>query len=205
LTKKYIVEKSENNRLVFATNNLHKLEEIQEAIGNRIQLVNLAELGFKGEIPEEQDTIDGNAAQKAFFIFNRFGIDCFADDTGLEIDALNGDPGVYSARYAGENCSFEDNINKVLASLSRKTNRKARFRTVIALVENGKLSTFQGEIKGTITMERRGLHGFGYDPIFLPEGFDRTFAEMELHQKNRISHRALAVQKLVAYLSKNFT
>ncbi len=131
-------------------------------------------------------------------------INCFADDTGLEIDALHGEPGVYSARYAGENCSFEDNMNKVLAAMEGIKNRKARFRTVIALVENGKLTTFQGEIQGVITREKHGLQGFGYDPVFLPDGFDRTFAEMDLAEKNRISHRALAVQKLIDYLTTRY-
>jgi XTP/dITP diphosphohydrolase len=194
------VETNELSKLVFATNNRHKLEEIRHLAGKHIRLLSLSDIGFTGDIPEEADTIEGNAAQKAWFIYERYGINCFADDTGLEIEALHGEPGVYSARYAGENCSFEDNMNKVLASMKGIENRKARFRTVIALIENGKLTTFQGEIKGIITPEKHGVQGFGYDPVFLPEGFDRTFAEMELGEKNRISHRALAVQKLIDYL-----
>jgi XTP/dITP diphosphohydrolase len=195
------VEKKELNSLVFATNNKHKLEEIRHVASPHIHLLSLSDLGFTGDIPEEEDTIEGNAAQKAWFIYDRYGINCFADDTGLEIDALHGEPGVYSARYAGENCSFEDNMNKVLAAMEGIENRKARFRTVIALVENGKLTTFQAEIQGVITREKHGLQGFGYDPVFLPDGFDRTFAEMVLAEKNRISHRALAVQKLIDYLT----
>jgi len=198
------VEKTGNNTLVFATNNKHKLEEIRHLAGSHIQLLSLSDLGYTGDIPEEKETIEGNAAQKAWFIYNRFGIDCFADDTGLEIDALNGEPGVYSARYAGENCSFEDNINKVLAAMQGIENRKARFRTVIALIENGELTTFQGEIKGIICREKQGLQGFGYDPVFMPDGYDRTFAEMELAEKNCISHRALAVQKLIDHLSTRY-
>jgi XTP/dITP diphosphohydrolase len=194
------LKKNERNQLVFATNNKHKLEEIRHLAGTHIQLLSLGDLGFTGDIPEEADTIEGNAAQKAWCIFDRFGIDCFADDTGLEIEALHGEPGVYSARYAGENCSFEDNMNKVLAAMQGVENRKARFRTVIALIEKGKLTTFQGEITGIITPEKHGLRGFGYDPVFLPDGFERTFAEMDLGEKNRISHRALAVQKLIDYL-----
>jgi XTP/dITP diphosphohydrolase len=194
------VKKNEFNRLVFATNNKHKLEEIRHLAGNHFHLLSLADLGFTGDIPEEADTIEGNASQKAWFIYHQYGIDCFADDTGLEIEALHGEPGVYSARYAGENCSFEDNMNKVLAAMQGVENRTARFRTVIALIEKGKLTTFQGEISGIITAEKHGLYGFGYDPVFLPDGYDRTFAEMDLGEKNRISHRGLAVQKLIDYL-----
>jgi XTP/dITP diphosphohydrolase len=198
------MEEKEKIRLVFATGNRHKLHEIQQVIGSRIHLHGLADIGFTGEIPEEQDTLEGNAAQKALYIFDRYGTDCFADDTGLEIEALGGEPGVYSARYAGEACSFEDNMNKVLAAMSGIENRKARFRTVIALVEQGKVTAFEGEIRGLITREKHGEKGFGYDPIFLPEGHDRTFAEMELAEKNRISHRALAVIKLVEYLRTRY-
>jgi XTP/dITP diphosphohydrolase len=191
------LKKNESNNLVFATNNRHKLEEIRHLAGTNIQLLSLSDLGFDGEIPEEADTIEGNAAQKAWYIFDKYAMNCFADDTGLEIEALDGEPGVYSARYAGENCSFEDNLNKVLAAMEGKNMRKARFRTVIALIENGILTTFQGEITGIITREKRGSGGFGYDPVFLPDGFDRTFAEMDLAEKNRISHRAIAVHKLI--------
>jgi len=198
------VEEKELNKLVFATNNKHKLEEIRHVASPHIYLLSLSDLGFTGDIPEEEDTIEGNAAQKAWFIYERYGINCFADDTGLEIDALHGEPGVYSARYAGENCSFDDNMNKVLTALEGIENRKARFRTVIALIENRKLTTFQGEIQGVITHEKKGLQGFGYDPVFRPDGFDRTFAEMDLIEKNGISHRALAVQKLIDYLTTRY-
>jgi XTP/dITP diphosphohydrolase len=198
------VEYSGIHTLVFATNNLHKITEIRNVIGHGIRLLNPADLGFKGEIPEEKDTIDKNAEQKARFVYDTFGLSCFADDTGLEIDALNGAPGVYSARYAGVGCTFDDNMNKVLAAMTGIKNRRARFRTVIALIENERLITFQGEIQGVITTEKRGKQGFGYDPIFLPDGYDRTFAEMEIGEKNRISHRSLAVKKLIAYLSVNF-
>ena len=199
--KESTVENKDCTKLVFATNNRHKLEEIRNLSVLHIQLLSLQELGFTGDIPEEKDTLEGNAAQKAWFIYDRYGINCFADDTGLEIDALHGEPGVFSARYAGENCSFDDNMAKVLAALEGIENRKARFRTVIALVEDAKLTTFQGEITGVITREKRGLRGFGYDAVFLPDGYDRTFAEMDLAEKNRISHRALAVQKLIDYLT----
>lgn len=189
--------------LVFATKNQHKTSEIQDLAGNRIHLLNLSDIGFEGDIPEEQDTLEGNATQKAFFIYNKYGLNCFADDTGLEIEALNGAPGVFSARYAGVNCSFEDNVNKVLEALSGINHRRARFRTVIALAENEKLFTFEGEINGEITWEKRGRHGFGYDPVFMPDGYNLTFAEMNLRDKNRISHRAIAFQKLISFLLKN--
>lgn len=187
-------------RLVFATNNRHKFDEIRQVIGNSIDLLSLTDIGFSGEIPEEKDTLEGNAAQKAMHIHNNFGLDCFADDTGLEIDALHGEPGVFSARYAGSACSFEDNMNLVLKKLKGINNRKARFRTVIALVENGILSFYYGEILGIITSEKRGEQGFGYDPIFIPDGFDITFAEMTLEEKNRISHRAIAIGAFVRHL-----
>jgi XTP/dITP diphosphohydrolase len=202
--KESTVENKEFTKLVFATNNKHKLEEIRNLATLHIQLLSLQELGFSGDIPEEQDTLEGNASQKAWFIYDRYGINCFADDTGLEIDALHGEPGVFSARYAGENCSFEDNMKKVLVALEGVENRKARFRTVIALVEDAKLTTFQGEITGVITRAKQGLRGFGYDAVFLPDGFNRTFAEMDLSEKNRISHRALAVQKLIDYLTTRY-
>ena len=195
------VEKSGIRTLVFATNNAHKVREIQEVIGPGARLLSPADLGYFGEIPEERDTIEGNAEQKARFIYDRFGNDCFADDTALEIDALSGAPGVHSARFAGAGCTFEDNMNRVLSAMNGVANRKARFRTVIALIEEGRLFTFIGEIKGIITTEKRGRQGFGYDPIFIPDGFDLTFAEMDPREKNRISHRALAVKKLVIYLS----
>jgi XTP/dITP diphosphohydrolase len=194
-------KRTEKINLVFATNNHHKLDEIKFIIGNKFNILSLKDIGFSGEIPEEQETLEGNAAQKATYIYNKFAVDCFSDDTGLEIEALQGEPGVYSAGYAGENCTFEDNIRKVLAKMTDVSNRKARFRTVIALVEKGKLITFDGIIEGTITTVRRGKKGFGYDPIFLPDGYNETFAEMEPAGKNAISHRALAVEAFFKYIS----
>jgi len=188
-------------KLVFATNNRYKFEEIKQVLKDKVNLLDLADIGFSGEIPEEQDTLEDNAAQKAFFIYHKYGMDCFADDTGLEIEALQGEPGVYSARYAGGNCTFDDNMNLVLLKMVGKSNRKARFRTVIALVEQGRLNTFDGVIKGLITHEKRGMEGFGYDPIFEPEGYGRTFAEMTLPEKNLISHRALAVAAFFNYIN----
>lgn len=185
---------------MFATNNKHKFKEIQEVTGDSIHLVSLSDLGFQEEIPEDFQSLEENAAQKARHVFERFGLSCFADDTGLEIEALDGKPGVFSARYAGEKCNFDDNINKVLAKMQGVENRKARFRTVIALVEKGHVRLFEGEIQGVITRERKGKAGFGYDPIFQPAGHDQTFAEMQPSEKNRISHRTLAIKELVHYL-----
>jgi XTP/dITP diphosphohydrolase len=185
--------------LVFATNNAHKIKELQAIMGNRIQLLSLKDIGCNEEIPEEQATLEGNASQKAFFIYNKYGYNCFADDTGLEIDALNGEPGVYSARYAGEEKSAGANMDKVLAGLLKIKNRNARFRTVISLVIDGIEKQFEGLVEGTILNEKRGISGFGYDPIFQPEGFSKTFAEMNLTDKNKISHRGRAVEKLVLY------
>jgi XTP/dITP diphosphohydrolase len=192
---------SKKIKLLFATGNRHKFEEIKHVLDNRVDLLSLTDIGFSDEIPEEQDTLEGNAAQKAIFIYNKYGIDCFADDTGLEIDSLKGEPGVYSARYAGENSTFEENMNKVLLKMTDKINRKARFRTVIALVEKGKLTIFEGEVKGLITLEKHGIKGFGYDPIFQPEGYNRTFAEMSLSEKNLISHRALAIAEFIKHFN----
>lgn len=186
--------------LVFATNNQHKLEELQALLDNKIKLLSLKDIGCNDDIPEDHPTLEGNASQKAFYVFNKFGYNCFADDTGLEIDALNGEPGVYSARYAGEEKSAEANMNKVLDNLTKIKNRNARFRTVISLVINGAEEQFQGVVEGEIISEKRGGSGFGYDPIFQPTGFSETFAEMNLKDKNKISHRGRAVEKLVNYL-----
>lgn len=186
--------------LVFATNNKHKLEELQAIVGEHFKLLSLHDIGCNEEIPEERDTLEGNASQKAFFIFNKFGYNCFADDTGLEIEALNGEPGVYSARYAGEAKNPEANIDKVLGKLAKINNRKARFRTVISLVINGTETQFEGIVDGEILKERRGNSGFGYDPVFLPDGFSQSFAEMNLQDKNQISHRGRAVAKLAEFL-----
>ena len=192
-------------KLVFATNNQHKLREIQAIIGNNFELLSLRDIGCFDEIPEEQPTIEGNARQKAFYIFEKFGLACFADDTGLEIEALNGEPGVYSAMYAGDEKNAEANMNKVLKKMENASNRNARFKTVISLVINGNEKQFEGTTEGEILREKRGGLGFGYDPIFQPKGFNLTFAEMELDEKNKISHRGRAVQKLVQYLNCNNT
>ena len=186
--------------LVFATNNKHKLEELQAMLGDNIKLLSLKEIGCKEEIPEEQDTLEGNASQKSFHVFEKYGYNCFADDTGLEIDALNGEPGVYSARYAGEEKSAEANMLKVLEKLTKINNRKARFRTVISLVIDGDEKQFEGVVEGEILETKKGDEGFGYDPIFKPLGYSQTFAEMDLKEKNKISHRGRAVRKLVNHL-----
>ena len=187
-------------RLIFATNNKHKVQEVRAALQGHVEVVSLAEAGLAGEIPETADTLQGNALQKAQWGWERTHTDCFADDTGLEVEALGGAPGVYSARYAGEHCSFDDNINKLLAALNGKTNRKADFRTVICLIENNKPRYFEGRVDGQILTERHGAEGFGYDPIFMPDRFAVSFAEMPLEVKNSISHRGLAVAKLKEYL-----
>ncbi len=188
--------------LVFATNNLHKIKEISPLINGSFRLLILNDIKCFEEIPETSETIAGNASQKSQYIWKKFSINCFADDTGLEIEALNGEPGVYSARYAGEKCSFQDNIDKVLAKMQNITNRKARFRTVISLIIDGNELQFEGIVNGSILAEKKGVDGFGYDPIFQPEGYDITFAEMTLEEKNKISHRGLATQKLIDFLNK---
>ncbi len=189
-------------KLVFATNNRHKLEELQAILGMNFKLTSLKEIGCTEEIPEEQPTLEGNAREKALYIYDKYGYTCFADDTGLEIEALDNEPGVYSARYAGDNKDSQANMDKVLQKLKKIKNRKARFRTVISLIINGHEKQFEGIVEGEITKEKRGGSGFGYDPIFLPEGYNKTFAEMGLKEKNQISHRARAVQKLVEYLNQ---
>lgn len=188
--------------LVFATNNKHKLEELQALLGDKIKLLSLKDIACFEDIPEEQPTLEGNANQKSAYVFEKYGYDCFADDTGLEIDALNGEPGVYSARYAGEEKSADANMQKVLEQLEKINNRSARFRTVISLIIKGKEVQFEGIVKGEIIKNERGGSGFGYDPIFQPEGYKVTFAEMDLAEKNKISHRGRAVQKLIKYLQK---
>ena len=186
--------------LIFATNNKHKLEEVSQLLLGKVKITSLAEAGLEGEIPETADTLQGNALQKAQWVWERTGKDCFADDTGLEVEALGGAPGVYSARYAGEHCSFDDNVNKLLENMQGKTNRNAAFRTVICLMENGQPRYFEGKVEGCILTERYGKGGFGYDPIFMPDRFAVSFAEMPLEVKNQISHRGLAVKQLVQYL-----
>lgn len=188
--------------LVFATNNAHKLEEVRAILGNDFQIASLKEIGCHDDIPETADTLEGNAMQKAQYIKDKFGMDCFADDTGLEVEALNNAPGVFSARYAGPGHDSEANMKKLLHEMEGKENRKARFRTVIALLLDGKEYTFEGIVKGNIIEEKRGDSGFGYDPIFVPEGYDLTFAELGNDIKNKISHRAEAVKKLSVFLKK---
>ncbi|MHA7059475.1 non-canonical purine NTP diphosphatase [Aquimarina sp. M1] len=187
-------------KLVFATNNLNKLKEVQALIPTYIKLLSLSEIGCIEDIPETSSTIEGNAIQKAEYIKAHYGYDCFADDTGLEVDALNGEPGVFSARYAGETKDADANMNKLLDNLKDKKNRKAKFKTVIALLINGNLDTFTGICSGSIITEKKGDQGFGYDPIFLPKGFQETFAEIPLKEKNNISHRSKAVKKLIEFL-----
>lgn len=188
--------------LVFATGNRNKLKEVQKILGDRYILSTPADKGMEEDIPETSDTLEGNALQKARYIYEKTGADCFADDTGLEIDALGGEPGVYSARYAGEKKDPEDNMDKVLKKMKGTEDRSARFRTVIALIIGGKEYLFEGVVNGTIMTERSGSEGFGYDPIFRPDGFAETFAEMDLAEKNRISHRGLAVARLAEFLKK---
>ena len=187
-------------QLVFATNNAHKLDEVRKILGGKFDILSLREIGCNDDIAETAETFEGNALIKARYIHDKYGCDCFADDSGLEIDALGGAPGVYSARYAGEAHDSEKNMAKVLEQLQGEENRAARFRTAIALILDGKEHLFEGEIAGRIIEEQRGAGGFGYDPIFIPDGETRTFAEMDDAQKNGISHRARAVKKLVAFL-----
>ena len=188
-------------KFVFATNNIHKLREVAAIVGHQIELLSLNDIGCHDDIPETSDTLEGNALLKARYVYERYHTNCFADDTGLEVEALGGAPGVYSARYAGEGHNSEENIKKLLHELEGKDNRKARFRTVIALIINGKEHLFEGIVRGEIIARKRGTSGFGYDPVFVPEGFTQTFAEMSDGQKNKISHRALAVGKLCKFLN----
>jgi XTP/dITP diphosphohydrolase len=190
-------------KLVFATNNAHKLEEIRAILGDKVEVLSLKDIQCDVDIPETADTLEGNAVLKAEYIYRHYGLDCFADDTGLEVEVLNGAPGVYSARYAGgEGHDSEANMRKLLAEMEGKTNRKAQFRTAICLIEGGAEHLFEGVVKGEIIEEKRGASGFGYDPVFMPEGYTETFAEMGSEEKNRISHRARAVQALCAYLNR---
>jgi len=191
--------------IVFATNNEHKLSEIRSILGEEFEVKSLNDIGCHEEIPEDFDTLEDNAAQKAHYIFDKYHVDCFADDTGLEVEALNGEPGVHSARYAeGTDHDSEANMDKLLQKLDGQENRNARFRTVIALIQKGepeaKVSLFQGTVYGVITKEKSGAEGFGYDPIFQPDGYDQTFAELGNDIKNNISHRAHAVSKLAEFL-----
>ena len=188
-------------KIVFATNNPNKLKEIQSLIPKEIEIISLNEIGCNEDIPETGDTLEANAFQKAHYIKDNFNYDCFADDTGLEIDELNGDPGVYSARYAGPERNANANMNKVLNELKGKKNRKAQFRTAIALILKGEEHLFEGKVEGYISKDKQGNEGFGYDPIFIPENNIRSFAQMSMQEKGAISHRGRAVKKLVTYLN----
>lgn len=190
-------------KLVFATNNQHKLDEVRKiSAQHNIEIVSLVEINCHDDIPETADTLDGNALQKAQYIREKFGLDCFADDTGLEVEALDNAPGVYSARYAGPGHDSEANMKKLLKEMEGKENRKARFRTVIALLLGDETHLFEGIVEGSITTEKRGENGFGYDPVFVPQGYDKTFAELGNDVKNKISHRARAVEQLEAFLAQ---
>ena len=191
-------------KLVFATNNKHKLQEVRDIVGDRVEVLSLADIGCYDDIPETADTLQGNALIKARHIYEKYGFDCFADDTGLEVEALDGAPGVYSARYAGEECDSEANMRKLLENLTGKTNRNAQFRTVIALIINGEEMLFNGIVKGVIATEKNGDSGFGYDPIFVPEGHSASFAQMSSEMKNSMSHRFRATQQLSDYLKENY-
>lgn len=188
------------NRFVFATNNLNKLEEVREILGSRIEVLSMKDIDCTADIAETADTLEGNALIKARYIYDRYGLNCFADDTGLEVEALDGAPGVYSARYAGEGHDSKANMKKLLKNLEGKENRNAQFHTIFALIIDGREYKFEGIVKGKITESPEGEGGFGYDPIFQPEGYDRTFAELGHEIKNRISHRAIAVSKLCEFL-----
>ncbi len=187
-------------KLIMATHNQHKIDEIRALVEGKLEIVSLKELQFKGEIDETGKTLKENAAQKAEYIYNMYKQDCFADDTGLEVEALGGEPGVYSARFAGQGCSFDDNIDLLLEKMEGKTNRKACFKTVICLIEGDKEKFFEGTCQGVITTERYGKKGFGYDPIFIPNGYAESFAEMTAQQKNKISHRGKATKAFIDYI-----
>jgi XTP/dITP diphosphohydrolase len=188
------------NQLVFATNNRHKLDEVAAKIGDKFKLLTLDDIGCTDDIEETGSTFHENASIKSHYIFNHYQLDCFGDDSGLEVDAINGEPGIYSARYAGTHGDHDANINKVLTRLQNKAHRTARFRTVISLMWKGEEYFFEGTVEGTIRNERTGADGFGYDPIFQPDGYEITFAEMGMEEKNAISHRAIAMDKLLAFL-----
>ena len=189
-------------KLVFATNNPNKLSELQALVPDGIEILSLKDINCNEELPETNPTLQANALQKAKYVFDNYGFNCFADDTGLEIEALGGAPGVYSARYAGKYCKAEDNMQKVLKRLSGEENRMAKFRTIIALIIDGKETLFEGECKGSMTKTKSGAEGFGYDPIFTPEGCELTFAEMNKVEKGKISHRGKAVRQLVSFLHR---
>lgn len=199
------MDQTTNLQIVAATNNQHKLSEIRPLIEPDFRILSLQDIGCHEDLPETQKTLEGNSLQKASYVYNNFHLPCFADDTGLEVEILNGAPGVFSARYAGEQKNSEDNITLLLKNLKDRSNRKARFRTVITLIGLNGIKKFEGIIEGTILEEIRGSGGFGYDPVFQPNGFNKSMAEMTLEEKNQISHRARAIQKLAAYLKNHFS
>lgn len=187
-------------KIVFATNNKHKLDEIRKITAGKIEILSLADIDCNEEIEETGTTLEENALIKASFVKSKYGYDCFADDTGLEVEALNGEPGVYSSRYAGEDCNPLDNMNKLLSALQEVNNRNAQFRTVIAAIINNDQHLFEGVVKGQITQEKKGSNGFGYDPVFMPNGYKLTFGELSNEEKNKISHRAVAMDKFIEFL-----
>lgn len=187
-------------KLCFATNNQHKLDEVSQLLGDSFKLESLEAVGCAEELPEEQDTLEGNSLQKAKYVYDKFNVNCFADDTGLEVEALGGAPGVYSARYAGEQRNSEDNMNLLLERMGHESKRKARFRTVVTLILENQTYQFEGVVNGEILKSKRGGEGFGYDPLFLPEGLNKSMAELTTDEKNAISHRGEAIRKLVAFL-----
>lgn len=189
--------------LCFASNNEHKLSEIRPLLEPDFRILSLTDIGCFEELEETQNTLEGNSFQKADYVFRKYNLPCIADDSGLEVEVLNGEPGVYSARYAGPQRNSDDNMNLLLKKLSDKKNRRAQFRTIITLVGFGPTQLFEGIVKGEIIQNKRGTKGFGYDPIFQPSGFDKTFAEMDLSEKNKFSHRARAIQKLIAFLKNS--
>lgn len=189
-------------KICFATNNQNKIKEVRALLGDQIEVLGLAEIGCDVELPENQDTLEGNSLEKAQYVTDHFHVNCFADDTGLEVEVLAGAPGVYSARYAGPECKSENNIALLLEKLEGEKNRNAQFRTIVSLLLDGEVFQFEGKVEGVITETLSGLDGFGYDPIFIPENRNETFAEMPLSEKNKISHRARAFQKLITFLKK---
>ncbi len=192
-------------KLVFATNNPHKLDEIRAIMKDKVEIVGLADIHCAQDIPETEDTLEGNSLLKARFVYDHYNLNCFADDTGLEVEALHGAPGVHTARFAGEGKDNNANVDKLLECLTGEENRKARFRTVITLILDGDVEVFEGYVNGEITKERQGTDGFGYDPVFKPEGYKETFAEMGAEEKNRISHRGMAVRKLCDFLHEKYS
>lgn len=187
--------------LLFATSNKNKVLEIKKVLPKEFNIKSLDDIGFCEEVPENENTIEGNAIFKANYIYKKYNLNVFADDTGLEVDSLNGKPGVHSARYAGISKNSTDNINKLLKKLKNKKNRKARFKTIIALILNSKIHTFEGVVEGIITKKPKGENGFGYDPVFIPSGYTKTFGELSIEEKNSISHRSLAMNKLIDFIS----